>query len=248
MPARAAIGVSGVRLLVTRPEPEGEETAARLRARGHEVLVAPLLRIELATDADIGAGPWSGIVMTSRNAVRAIARHPRCAELRSLPVFAVGRRTAAAAGAAGFSEVLSADGDAADLVRLILAHRAAIGGPLLYLAGADRAADLSGALRAGGVKVDTVVIYRAVAADELPEPARTALAAGTLTGILHLSRRSAESYLACARRAGLLDRALSPTHYCLSAQVAEPLIAAGARKVVVSPRPDEAALLELITP
>ena len=27
----AAIGVSGVRLLVTRPEPEGEETAARLR-------------------------------------------------------------------------------------------------------------------------------------------------------------------------------------------------------------------------
>ena len=122
-----------MRLLVTRPEPEGEETAARLRARGHEVLVAPLLRIEAAADAELGAGPWSGIVMTSRNAARAIGQHPRFAELRGLPVFAVGRRTAEAARAVGFSDVLSADGDADDLVRMILARRAAIGGPLLYL-------------------------------------------------------------------------------------------------------------------
>jgi uroporphyrinogen-III synthase len=240
--------VSGVRLLVTRPEPEGEETAARLRARGHEVLVAPLLQIELATDADIGAGSWSGIVMTSRNAAWAIERHPRCAELRGLPVFTVGRSTAAAARAAGFSEVLSANGDAGDLVRLILARRAAIGGPLLYLAGADRAADIAGDLRKGGLRVDTIAIYRAVAADELPASVRIALAAGGLTGILHLSRRSAETYLTCARRAGLLDRALSPVHYCLSAQIAEPLIAAGARNVAVASRPDEAALIELLAP
>jgi uroporphyrinogen-III synthase len=31
--------------LVTRPQPEAERTAARLRARGHEVLLLPLLRI-----------------------------------------------------------------------------------------------------------------------------------------------------------------------------------------------------------
>jgi uroporphyrinogen-III synthase len=235
-----------MRLLVTRPEPEGEETAARLRARGHEVLVAPLLRIEAATDAELGAGPWSGIVMTSRNAARAIG-HPRHAELRGLPVFAVGRRTAEAARAAGFSDVLSADGDADDLVRLILARRAAIGGRLLYLAGADRAADVAGQLREGGLSADTVAIYRAVAALDLPDSVRTALAAGSLDGVLHLSRRSTETYLACALRAGLRDEALSPTNYCLSAQVAEPLIAAGARNVSVAARPDEAALFGLLT-
>ena len=236
-----------MRLLVTRPEPEGEETAARLRARGHEVLVAPLLRIEAATDAELGAGPWSGIVMTSRNAARAIGQHPRHAELRGLPVFAVGRRTAEAARAVGFSDVLSADGDADDLVRLILARRAAIGGRLLYLAGADRAADVAGQLREGGLSADTVVIYRAVAALDLPDSVRTALAAGSLDGVLHLSRRSTETYLACALRAGLRDEALSPTNYCLSAQVAEPLIAAGARNVAVAARPDEAALFGLLT-
>ncbi|MGE0260795.1 MAG: uroporphyrinogen-III synthase [Alphaproteobacteria bacterium] len=240
--------MSSVRLLVTRPEPESEETAARLRARGHDVLVAPLLRIELTPDAHIGAGPWSGIVMTSRNAARAIERHPCFSELCGLPVFAVGRRTAAAARSAGFSDVLSADGDADDLVRLIVARRATVVGRLLYLAGADRASDVTGALRAAGLPADTVAIYRAVAADEFPDAVRTALAAGELDGVLHLSRRSAESYLACARRDGLLVRALLPKHYCLSAQVAEPLIAAGARKIAVAPRPDEAALIELLTP
>ena len=237
-----------MRLLVTRPESETEETAARLRAQGHDVLVAPLLRIELVPDTEIDAGPWSGIVMTSRNAASAIERHPRFSELRDLPVFAVGRRTAAAALSAGFSDVLSADGNADNLVRLIVAYRAILAGRLLYIAGADRAADVAGELRQADLFAHTVVIYRAVAADEFPVAVRTALAAGELDGVLHLSRRSAETYLACARRHGLLERALLPKHYCLSAQVAEPMIAAGARNIAVAPRPDEAALIKLLTP
>ena len=45
-----------MRLLVTRPEPDGERTAAKLRARGCEVMLAPLLRVE-TVDADLdGAG------------------------------------------------------------------------------------------------------------------------------------------------------------------------------------------------
>jgi uroporphyrinogen-III synthase len=241
-------GLSRVRLLVTRPEPEGGATAARLRARGHEALVAPLLRIEAVTDAVIGAGPWSGVIMTSRNAARAIEQHRRVAELRRLPVFTVGRSTAAAARAAGFTDVRSADGDAGELVDLILSGGTTPGGPLLYLAGVDRAADVAGDLRAAGLPADTVVIYRAVAAQEFSTSVCDALAAGGLDGVLHLSRRSADIFLACARRGGLLDRALAPTHYCLSAQVAEPLVAAGARHVAVAPRPEESALIGVIPP
>ena len=35
-----------VRLLVTRPDPDGARTATALRERGHEVTVAALLRLE----------------------------------------------------------------------------------------------------------------------------------------------------------------------------------------------------------
>jgi uroporphyrinogen-III synthase len=235
-----------VRLLVTRPDPDGERTAATLRARGCEVLVAPLLQVELLADAVLGAGPWSALAMTSANAAHAARRHPRHAELTPLPVFAVGRRTADAARAAGFGDVTSADGDVGDLVRLIGARCRGDAAPLLYLAGEDRAGNLAGDLAAVGLSVETVVVYRAVAAVGLPVPVLAVLRAGRLDGVLHFSRRSAEVYLNCAQTAGVLDRALAPFHYCLSRQVAEPLAAAGAGNVRIASRPEEGALIDLV--
>jgi hypothetical protein len=35
-----------VKLLITRPEPDAERTAGDLRAHGHDVLIAPMLRFE----------------------------------------------------------------------------------------------------------------------------------------------------------------------------------------------------------
>jgi uroporphyrinogen-III synthase len=237
-----------VRLLVTRPEPDGARTAAVLRTRGHEVMPAALLRVETIADADLGDGPWAGVVITSANAARALAAHPRRAELMALPLFAVGRRSAAAAGAAGVADVISADGDVRDLVRLVAARRVATPAPLLYLAGADRAVDLAAALAAHGMPVRTAVVYRTVKAAAFPPPVQAALAAGALDGALHFSRRSAAAFVACAQAAGLLDRARALAHYCLSPQIAEPLAAAGAARIHVAPRPDEAALLALIPP
>jgi uroporphyrinogen-III synthase len=64
--------------------------------------------------------------------------------------------------------------------------------------------------------------------------------------VLHFSRRSALAYIDCARTGGLFDRALVPTHFCLSDQIAEPLTAAGARAVRIAPYPQETALIALI--
>jgi uroporphyrinogen-III synthase len=109
-----------VRLLVTRPEPDGERTAALLRERGHEVLQQPLLRIEPATDAQLGPGPWAGMVFTSANAVRALMAHRRFGELIALPAYTVGQRTQAEAVAAGFVSAMSADGDVDALLALMV--------------------------------------------------------------------------------------------------------------------------------
>jgi len=163
-----------VRLLVTRPEEDAERTAASLRARGHSVVVAPLLHIEALPDAEIGSGPWAAILVTSANAAFAIARHPRGAELKNVPVLAVGERSAQAMRAAGFAEVISAGGDLARLA----AERLKQGVPLLYLAGTDRSGDIAGDLRAQNYTVRTAVIYHAVAATALPRAAAEALAGG----------------------------------------------------------------------
>jgi len=232
-----------MRLLVTRPQDDGERTAARLRARGHHVTLAPLLRIE-AVDFELPREPLSAVVMTSANAARAIARHPRREALVALPAFAVGRHTAEAARAAGFRAVECADGDKDDLAALLRVRSGEKSAPLLYLAGEDRAGDLA----ASGVSVLTAVVYRAVKVERFAPEVAAALAQGALDGVLHFSRRSAQAYLDGAARAGMLERALAPVHFCLSHQVAQPLSAAGAAAIRVAPRPDEAAMIDLIGP
>ena len=234
-----------MRLIVTRPEPDASATAALLRARGHAVDVAPLLRVETLPTADLGAGPWGGIVITSANAVRAITEHPRMGELLAHPLFAVGRRSAEAARGAGFAQVASADGDAGDLARLVAAG-ADRSRPLLYLAGEDRAADLESALAAEGVALATVVVYRAVAELGLPHAVRAALAGDEIDGVLHYSRRSADVFVAAALAALIDLNSLKTRHYCLSAEVAAALRQAGVAAVATAAQPDQAALLALI--
>jgi len=235
-----------VRLLVTRPEPECERTAALLRSRGHEVLVLPLPRIEVVADAEIGAGPWAAMVFTSVNAIRAIAAHRRFGELVGLPAFVVGQRSQAAATATGFSPVLSADGDMEDLVRLIASKPPGTGLPLLYGAGEERAGDLAGALHAQGLRIDTVVVYRSVMATNLTPDVRAALADGEIDAVLHYSARTAEAFVAAITMADIRDLSIRIRHLCLSAQVAAPLAAAGASRVEVAGEPNEQALFGLI--
>jgi uroporphyrinogen-III synthase len=234
-----------VRLLVTRPLPDAERTAAALRTNGHAVTITPLLHVETLADAELGAGPWAAILVTSANAARAIAGHKRIAELRALPVLAVGERSAAAMRSAGFTHLSSAEGAASDLTRSV-AERLKHGEPLLYLAGADRSADIAADLAAQNFLVRTVVVYRAIQADVLPEAAAEALKGG-IGGVVHFSRRSAEAYVNVTRSAGLSEPAVKkPAHFCLSAKVAEPLVKAGAGDIRIAQEPTEPALLALI--
>ncbi len=229
-----------MRVVITRPQADGERTATALRARGHEVLVAPLMCVE-AIAANL-AGAWGAVIVTSANAPSAIAHNPARDALIKLPLFAVGQRSAEAARQAGFINVKSAGGDVRALVTLVGEHADAKA-PLLYLAGEDRAGDLIGELSTRGIAAEMRVVYRAVAA-LFPPALIAALKGGEVDIVMHFSRRSAENYMVGAKKAGIAGPALAVRHLCLSAQVAEPL--AGASRIVIAARPDEAALVELL--
>src|SRR5262245_46633664 len=226
-----------MRIVVTRPQADGERTATALEALGHEVLVAPLMRIEPVAAAL--AGTWSAIVITSANALQAAA----APEFKRLPVFAIGSRTAEAARQAGFATVNAANGDTKDLVRLIAVGSAGAKAPLLYLAGEDRAGGLVAELATQGFRAEMKIVYRAVA-EPFPSVLAAALDAGDVDAVLHFSRRSAELFLEGARTSGVAGPAEDVRHLCLSAQVAEPL--AGASRIIVAPRPEESALIALL--
>jgi len=189
------------------------------------------------------AGEWGAVIVTSANAPNAIAHNPARDALIKLPLFAVGQRSAEAARQTGFINVISAGGDVRDLVRTLVEEHVDAKAPLLYLAGEDRAADLIGELSTRGIAAEIRVVYRAVAAP-FPPALIEALRVGEVDIVMHFSRRSAENYVAGAKRAGIVGPALAVRHLCLSAQVAEPL--AGASCIAVAVHPDEAALIELL--
>ena len=230
-----------MRLAVTRPRPDGERTAAALRARGHDVLLAPLLQLEPVA-ADL-SGDWAGVVVTSANALR--ATDGKLGALLSLPLYAVGAHSAEAGRDTGFATVHTAEGDARALTRLVASEAGKLRGPLVHLAAEQRAADLGAELRSHGVTVTTRVVYRMLALP-LPLELSDALRAGGLDAVLHYSKRSAETFLAGASMTGLNAQALGIRHLCLSEQVAAPLAAAGAENVAVAGMPDESAMISLI--
>ncbi len=236
-----------MRFLVTRPLAEAGHTAAALAARGHQALIAPMLAIESASGVAFDPESFDAIVMTSGNAARALTEHPALGRSLTLPVLAVGGQTAHAARDAGFSDVVSAEGDAADLLTLVRGRFGA-GGRLLYLAGNDRSRDLAAELAADRIHVETAVVYRANAASRLPEDAEQAIRDGRVDGVLHYSRRSTAIFLDCAEAGGLGAHVQALSHYCLSRRAAEPLSAKGFKDIRIAPRPDEAALLDLIAP
>jgi len=232
-----------VRLLITRPDPDAERTAETLRAHGHDVLIAPMLRFE-PVQCDLPNQTFEAVVMTSANAARALQARPCHLQLTSLPTFTVGRHTAAAARASGFVEVHSADGDRNDLAKLLSDRFGASRARVVYLCGENRAGDLG--IAASSLTVVPVVVYRMVKAGQFPELIQAALSHREIDGVMHFSKRSAEAYMDCARRCGAMESALAPSQYCLSAQVAAPLAAHGGGGIRIARRPDEAALIELV--
>ena len=77
-----------MRVLVTRPEPDASDEVEALASRGHEGVKAPLLIIEPVKNVALELDTAQALIVTSRNALRALATHSdldRARKLRCSP-------------------------------------------------------------------------------------------------------------------------------------------------------------------
>lgn len=191
-------------------------------------MIQPLLTIQPLPQPEPDLAAFTALVFTSRNGVSAFAAlTPR----RDRPVFTVGDATAEAARAAGFADVLSADGAIGDLAALLLAHL----GPddrILAAVAARPVADL-GALLAGRIAVESLAVYDAVdTAAAAPE---------AIDAVLIHSPRAAEALVALAP-----TEAANWTVVAISAQAAAPLKALGIVDLRLAPHPSDEPMLETL--
>lgn len=92
------------RVLVLRPEPGASVTVQRAGELGLDAFAVPLFEIEPVPWSAPDVSHFDGLLLTSANAVRHAGEQIKA--LASLPVYAVGEATAAAAHEAGFEIAL----------------------------------------------------------------------------------------------------------------------------------------------
>lgn len=225
-------------ILITRPEARSGTVETRLKAAGFATFLAPLLEITPVAWQLPDITPQA-VLVTSANAAAALGETPLS---RAIPVYAVGDRTAAEVRQYGFTRVESAAGDARALYALVSTRCSHGLGALLYLAGEVVAGSLAAQLSNAGFWVETRVVYRASAAEALPDDARRALQEGQVRGVLLYSPRSAAIF---SRLLGTNALRAELALFCLSAAIAQ-AAGSGWRHVEISPKPDEDSLIETL--
>lgn len=230
-------------MLVTRPEPDASETAARLGALGIDGLACPLLAHQTLDTSLPDATGFAAMAVTSANALRALRERGLIERYLKLPLYAVGGRTASAAKALGFKQVTHAEGGFVALAEL-LAHMP-LTGPIFYPAARELAGDLAKSLAPFGRMVITAEVYAMNPVESLPLTAAGGFATNSIGAVLLYSKRTAETFVRLAdphidrlerRQLGML---------CLSEQVAEPLFDAHFVRVSLAEQPSEQAMMGL---
>ncbi len=219
-------------ILVTRPLREAQSTAQALRARGHDVTINPVLEI-IGTGASI-TGTWDGVIVTSAQVFDHLDAK-LCEDIRALPLFVVGARSAQAAKACDFGDAQIV---ASQVSELIASLKKRTPQRFLYLAGHDRKSDLENGLTNSGHIITPLIIYEARAVEELAPDTITYLRNGKIDAVLHYSRRSAELFYKLAQEAGLNEQLSKLRHICISADAAGPF----ADTAVIAKTPDQEGL------
>ncbi|MEA3013684.1 MAG: uroporphyrinogen-III synthase [Sphingomonadales bacterium] len=210
-----------MKILILRPQPGAGETAARARALGLDVVVAPLFAVRpLAWSPPDPAG-FDAVMLTSASAARQAS--DGLTPFKALPCYAVGEASAAAAQEAGFAGIRIGPDDGAALLLMMAEDgiKAAF-----HACGEDHLA-----LGHPAIAITRVPVYAAEAAERLPVAAEGALA------LLHSPRAAA----LFARLAGDRSRIIVAAISARTARAA----GEGWRHVAVAARPRDDALLEL---
>ena len=230
-------------MLVTRPQPEAEETAGRLHALDIEAEILPLLERVTLTGSLPEPQGFAAMALSSANALAALAERGVIGTYRGLKVFAVGDRTAEAAKHHGFADVVSAHGAFGDLAELLI--HAGLKGPVFYPAARDQSGDLAKSLAPHGVMVVTARVYEMNEVAALDTAILARLAAGKFGAATFYSRRTAEAFVKLVAPSIGRDVASRLGVLCLSEGVAEPLVAARFVRVGLADYPSEEAMMGL---
>ncbi|MEO9130124.1 MAG: uroporphyrinogen-III synthase [Sphingomonas sp.] len=213
-------------LAVLRPEPGNTATANRIEALGLQAIRLPLFGVQALAWTPPDPADHDALLLTSANAVRFGGAD--LSAFKSLPVLAVGERTAESARLAGFDVMAVGKTGAAEMLGVAGARGLS---RVLYLGGRDRA------IEARGPIARAIAVY---ASEEVPVSAEWIERLLGATALLHSARAAA--------RLGALVDAHVIARSAITIAALSPTVAAAAgagwAMVAIAAAPTDAALIE----
>ncbi|GAB0055818.1 hypothetical protein SIID45300_00115 [Candidatus Magnetaquicoccaceae bacterium FCR-1] len=232
-------------ILVTRPQPGATETARQIERWHGQALLAPLTAIEPVEDpaplrdALSRLHTYDALLVTSANGARALSAALPDGIIPP-PLFAVGQKSANVLRERGWMVNVPDQAEGGEKLGETLLERLPDARRLLFLRAEEGREELINLLTAQGRTVDTVAVYRSVAAERLPD------------AVLERLPEVAAMLLFSPRGAGILLDLLpdGPPPGCvlaaLSPLTAEVLTRRGVGVAVVPPLPSGEALLRAL--
>ena len=171
----------------------------RLAKRNIPALACPLFQL---VKQDINLSAYDKIdafILTSQKAVHALPAH-----LTDVPVYVVGRASAAIMRQKGFHNIIAGPDDGKALAQIIkddFATKTVSGknvsgkkASLIWLRGKDISFDMAAALQNAMIQLSSEICYQMKAIDHLPPLVVNALTTGKVTGVMALSKGQLEQF------------------------------------------------------
>ncbi len=226
--------MSGQTILLTRPQAQSEQLAARLKNLGHTVYICPMLEIEKCSYAPVNFETYDAIILTSQNALEVSKLET------SKPVFCVGQALQVQLKEQSCTNIIMAP-TAKDLADEIekSAYRS-----FMYLRGEDIRHDLKAALP--GKHIEECIVYKAHTLQDIPEDIQALLQEGGIDVALFFSVRTGQAFTEAIQSAGLTDTLKRTKALCLSAPVLESVSVLPWKDSKAAAHPDTDSLLSLL--
>jgi uroporphyrinogen-III synthase len=196
--------------LIIRPQPDADRDVALLMRYGVPALASPSMKIMHQTHELPESVNFSGIILTSRNAVKAITKFDKVnadtGRWAKLPAFVVGPATAAAARDAGYSNIIRGTGGGAGLLAPISCYFAEKIGkqengkssntnlPLFWPSAVETSFDMVAALATHGVSVHRLPVYQMIANAGLDSTITDKITEGAIAAVVAMSPRSVQIF------------------------------------------------------
>lgn len=219
-------------VLIIRSLEDGISMAEALTAQGIGVSHYPLFHPHFFPIPTL-SNPQA-LLITSKNAIRALEGRE---DLKHLPLYAVGDKTAELAQHMGFAKVLSASGTTEELLKCVRERAGQNNGILYHLSGEIIKGDMVDTLRQIGFQAERHVVYRIQDAVNLPTALCAKLKTHTISHVIFCSPRTTITFTKLLKESRLENVTCSMTALCLSQEVAEKAASLQWKNVWISTQP-----------